>query len=65
MAYDWNAPQESFEAGLRIHDRALRADTLRAALKQTGTAIQARKLLRKMNLPLADATELERIVAEL
>jgi hypothetical protein len=65
LAYQWDDPQPSFAAGLRISDPRLREETLRSALARAGAAQRARKLIRKLDLSTTEAAELNRIVGSL
>lgn len=65
LAYDWEEPQRSIEAGLRITDRRLREQTFQGLVKQVGTLKRARELLQRVNLSSRDEAELNRIVNSL
>jgi hypothetical protein len=65
LAFNWDKPQRSFEAGLKIKDQQLRQETFRQAFKKIDSKKRARKVLSRMNLPPEQAAELEGIVAGL
>ena len=64
LAFDWDDPQRSFAAGLRIDDRQLRENTFREVFKKVGSKKRARELLQRANLPPDQAAALERLLVQ-
>ncbi len=63
-AVNWSEPQRNLTAGYEITDPNLREATLRSVIKQFASRKLAREFVSTANLPPAQASELERMIAE-